>query len=314
MPDETVIQIEMYGLLDLLLRTCVREGRVPVFGSDFNACIGLAEGHDPVALIGVCGVGEHNERGNMFMQFVLEHGLQIGRYACPKFMTNKFWMEHWCKYFFSCWDPVCTDASLEWFLLANWSGQSLGALQSEVQQQLFATKACYGYIERVETSPQPFANNQVNIMDFFAVTAQGSQASRLTIWKVLCYMQICEVSWFRHIYYLSGYFAISAFPRVAIIQASTQDPERRKVCKFVNFRNVKPNPGNQNDYGWSLDACFTANRCGQWMRNLLAVGLLSNHRQMMSQLCCKNCSMGSLRHSNNLHTLSVDHRIDKYEV
>ena len=94
MPDETVIQIEMYGLLDLLLRTCVREGRAPVFGSDFNACIGLAEGHDPVALIGVCGVGEHNERGNMLMQSVLEHGLQIGRYACPKFMTNKFWMEH----------------------------------------------------------------------------------------------------------------------------------------------------------------------------------------------------------------------------
>lgn len=92
MPDETIF--EMYGLLDLLLRTCVRERRVPVFGSDFNACIGLAEGHDPVALIAVCGVGEHNERGNMLMQSVLEHGLQIGRYACPKFMTNKFWMEH----------------------------------------------------------------------------------------------------------------------------------------------------------------------------------------------------------------------------
>ena len=35
MSHETVF--EMHELLDLLLRTCVRGGRVPMFGSDFNA-------------------------------------------------------------------------------------------------------------------------------------------------------------------------------------------------------------------------------------------------------------------------------------
>ena len=34
MRDETLFEI--YGLLDLLLRTCVREGWVPVFGGDFH--------------------------------------------------------------------------------------------------------------------------------------------------------------------------------------------------------------------------------------------------------------------------------------
>ena len=48
MSDETVF--EMYELLDLLLRTCVREGRVPMLGGDFNACIGFAEGYDQVDL------------------------------------------------------------------------------------------------------------------------------------------------------------------------------------------------------------------------------------------------------------------------
>ena len=48
-----------------------------MLGGDFNACIGLAAGCDPVDLIGACGMGERNEGGNMLMQFVLEHGLQI---------------------------------------------------------------------------------------------------------------------------------------------------------------------------------------------------------------------------------------------
>ena len=42
-----------------------------MLGGCFNACIGLAEGYDPVGLIGVCGMGARNERGNMLMHFVL---------------------------------------------------------------------------------------------------------------------------------------------------------------------------------------------------------------------------------------------------
>ena len=89
MPDETVF--EMYGVLDLLLRNCVREGRVPVLGGDFNACIGLAEGYDPVNLIGACGMGERNERGNMLIQFVLEHGLQILNRQMPMSEIHESW-------------------------------------------------------------------------------------------------------------------------------------------------------------------------------------------------------------------------------
>ena len=89
MSDETVF--EMYGLLDLLLRTCVREGRIPVVGGDFNACIGLAEGYDPVDLIGACCMGERNERGNMLIQFVLEHGLQILNRQLPMSQTHESW-------------------------------------------------------------------------------------------------------------------------------------------------------------------------------------------------------------------------------
>ena len=89
MPDATVF--EMYGLLNLLLRTCVREGRIPLLGGDFNACIGLAEGYDLVDLIGACGMGERNERGNMLMQFVLEHGLQILNRQLPMSQIHESW-------------------------------------------------------------------------------------------------------------------------------------------------------------------------------------------------------------------------------
>ena len=49
MSDETVF--EMHELLDLMLRTCVREGRVLMLGNDFDACIGFAEGYDQVDFI-----------------------------------------------------------------------------------------------------------------------------------------------------------------------------------------------------------------------------------------------------------------------
>ena len=81
----------------------MREGRIPLLGDGFNACIGLAEGHDPVDLIAACGMGERNERGNMLMQFVLEHGLQILNRQLPMSQVHEGWTcarsleEHWCK-------------------------------------------------------------------------------------------------------------------------------------------------------------------------------------------------------------------------
>ena len=56
-----------------------------------NACIGLVEGYDPVNLIGACGMGERNERGNMLIQFVLEHGLQILNRQMPMSEIHESW-------------------------------------------------------------------------------------------------------------------------------------------------------------------------------------------------------------------------------
>ena len=62
-----------------------------MLGGDFNACIRLAEGYDPVDLIGACGMGERNERGNMLMQFVLEQGLQILNRQMPMSRIHESW-------------------------------------------------------------------------------------------------------------------------------------------------------------------------------------------------------------------------------
>ena len=127
-------------------------------------------------------------------------------------------------------------------------------------------------------------SNQANIMNFCAVTEWGTHASRLTIWTLLYYMQVCEVGTLVGIFcdfirpqscnHWGGHAGLHWMPRDGKFWA----------YKFVNFSNVKPNPGNQNNCDWNLDAWFTGNRCGEWMTELLAVGLPSNHRQMISQV------------------------------
>ena len=42
-------------------------------------------------LIGACGMGGGNERGNMLMQFVLGHGLQIFNRQMPMFQIHDTW-------------------------------------------------------------------------------------------------------------------------------------------------------------------------------------------------------------------------------
>ena len=146
-------------------------------------------------------------------------------------------------------------------------------------------------------------NNQVNIMIFFSVTAKRTHALHLTIWKVHCDVQVCEVG------ALVGIFCI--FIRRHSCNHSGERARRHWmqkggkvwIRKFVSFSNVRRDPGNQNKCDCNLDAWFTGNRCGEWMTDVLTVGLPSNHRQMISQSCCKHCSMGSLRHHNNLYYL-----------
>ena len=86
---------------------------------------------------------------------------------------------------------------------------------------------------------------------------------------------------------------------------TTLDAEKRKTLSLQirklqqrearswKSKQVRPELGRVAHWK-SLRECMT---------DLLAVGLPSNHRQMISQLCCEQYSMGSLRHRNNLQCL-----------
>ena len=65
-------------------------------------------------------------------------------------------------------------------------------------------------------------------MNFFSVTAPRTHALRLTIWKVLCYMQVCEVGT------LVGIFWIAVRRHVAVIEASTQDCRNTENFELAN--------------------------------------------------------------------------------
>ena len=54
---------EVHPTLQLLLADVRREGRTPLLGGDFNACIGPAEDRDYIDLVGPCGMGSRNQRG-----------------------------------------------------------------------------------------------------------------------------------------------------------------------------------------------------------------------------------------------------------
>ena len=53
----------MHPTLQLLLANVKREGRTPLLGEDFNACIGPAEDRDYIDLVGPCGMGSRNQQG-----------------------------------------------------------------------------------------------------------------------------------------------------------------------------------------------------------------------------------------------------------
>ena len=129
-----------------------------MLGGDFNACIGLAE----VELIGACGMGERNERGNMLMQFVLEHGLQILNRQMPMSEIHESWT---CARSLDGalvqLDFLTADTRFE--LLQSWNDFSLPigldhrSVHCEVNcnNTSVSQKRVKSLFERVETSPQP---------------------------------------------------------------------------------------------------------------------------------------------------------------
>ena len=67
----------VYALLRLCLGNAVQNGQVPLIGGDFNVCIGEVEDFEQVEFIGLCGMGDRNDRGNALIEFVLDQGLSI---------------------------------------------------------------------------------------------------------------------------------------------------------------------------------------------------------------------------------------------
>lgn len=72
-PDADVFA--QYDILKLLLTHVRDEGRSLFIAGDFNASIGPVHSFEPSDVIGHCGMGERNERGDALVQFVLEEGL-----------------------------------------------------------------------------------------------------------------------------------------------------------------------------------------------------------------------------------------------
>ena len=85
-------------------------------------------------------------------------------------------------------------------------------------------------------------------------------------------------------------------------RTTTLDAERRKSLnsQIRKFQQREARSWKSEQVRLQLGRVV---RCGEWMTDVLTVGLPSNHRQMISQSCCKHCSMGSLRHHNNLYYL-----------
>ena len=56
--------VQVYEILHLLLANGKLSGRTPLRGGNFNACVGLMDGHDYVDQKGPYGMGSRNQRGN----------------------------------------------------------------------------------------------------------------------------------------------------------------------------------------------------------------------------------------------------------
>ena len=74
-PDDAAEHV--YDLLGMLLVNCDQAGAIPIIGADFNAVIRNPLPGDDDDLLGTCGFGPRNDRGWMFVRWVLEHGLLI---------------------------------------------------------------------------------------------------------------------------------------------------------------------------------------------------------------------------------------------
>ena len=68
---------EVYILITTILDDCRRHGIMPLIGGDFNASIGARQASDDIALLGVCGCGLRNARGQLMIRWILGHQLQV---------------------------------------------------------------------------------------------------------------------------------------------------------------------------------------------------------------------------------------------
>lgn len=92
--------------------------------------------------------------------------------------------------------------------------------------------------------------------------------------------------------------------------------DRRQPTIWKGARKKKS--GNPEQLRLKRGRMAYRSRRQERITDLLAVGLLANHRQMISHLCCKRSSMGSFATATTctaynkwLDTVGIDHRIGK---
>ena len=233
-----------------------------------SVCQGVRR-YDPIDFLDVCGIGVWNEERTSEYVDAVWFGASGNNSQSANAPEPTSWEMNLCTEFgwtigaarlCFCWQPVCLDAKLP----------SLGTCKVRCNSKCSPQKHVRSALRRWK----PYLNDcqqQNQYPQFLCVTVQGTQASRLPIWRLLCY--IAEM-------------VLNFNPRVL---QSLRSAGRTTGCrKAVNFERAN----SYTSAAWiqslkirtitcqiwahcDLDAWFTANRCGEGMAELLAVRLPS---------------------------------------
>ena len=121
-PDSNVEGV--YELFSLLLTNCRQSGAIPIIGGDFNASIGEAQSGDDVNSFRRSGIVRRNARGQLLMQWVLEHGMLVQNRLDHKLLGEDSWT--CCRAFDACLvqiDYILTSPKLN--IMDSWCDFSI---------------------------------------------------------------------------------------------------------------------------------------------------------------------------------------------
>ena len=143
-PDSDVEGV--YELFSSLLRNCQQSGAIPIIGGDFNASIGETQSGDDVNSFGRSGIGRRNARGQLLMQWVLQHGMLVQNRLDHKFLGEDSWT--CCRAFDASFvqiDYILTSQKLN--ILDSWLCASTTCSSKKTQRTKMELQILATYIE-----------------------------------------------------------------------------------------------------------------------------------------------------------------------